>query len=578
MDSAQILRPLFGAGAQPSLIEAFRALADQTTFDGGLQYTFDTLRKLALTIAHRKYAGRTVGGRRVGGPIYELCHLVNAADAMGRSRGGGRGRGGGRSRGGGRGGYLEFFFSVQPATAGAFRGHVDTSLQASGWRRPGFETIPGGITISYDDGTFDIRYGRMPLLAAFLNLLMTAVAPEEISTVLDEMLESLAGTSSVAASNEAAGRLAGILYHHLEDELETATAAGKAREIHGFLAASAAEDAVSVDDQVILDFWVAHLDGEVTGSFREFRTVADSFVDFLRARRLAATVTAADRGEPLGTDADAGEWDVNDPALALDDDEIWSGESPMFHAEVAERLRGVRGHATPAEGEWESPLSALAEPPAGDIKFLYEGSDQPLVRRLLDYGPIASDLPMTLLRAEVFGGIQSEISNAIRTKRMADVPSLIALDAAETYRDREAALGGLRSKIDENLQAARYVLLRRAALAPTNVVAFPGAAGRPEVEPEQSENDELEEALEAAHKVFRRIKRKGFEDALVDDPERIEGFRIGADVLLRIDAQLGTYIRTLRSIDGGDRGLGDWYAHDGTVFSGRFEQIYGAEQ
>ena len=572
MESAQILRPLFGAGAQPSLIEAFRALADQTTFDGGPQYTFDTLRKLALAIAHRKYAGRTAGGRRVGGPVYELCHLVNAADAMGRGGGGGRGQGGGR------GGYLEFFFSVQPGTAGAFRGYVDSSLRTGGWRRPGFETVPGGIAISYDDGTFDIRYGRMPLLAAFLNLLMTAVAPEEVSTVLDEMLESLAGTSSAAASNEAAGRLAGILYHHLEDELETATAAGKAREIHGFLAASATEDTVSVDDQVILDFWGAHLDGEVTGSFREFRTVADSFVDFLRARRLAATVTAADRGEPLGTDADAGEWDVNDPALALDDDEIWSGESPMFHAEVAERLRGVRGHAAPAEGEWESPLSALIEPPAGDIKFLYEGSDQPLVRRLLDYGPIASDLPMTLLRAEVFGGIQSEISNAIRTKRAADVPTLIALSAAETYRDREAALGGLRSKIDENLQAARYVLLRGAALAPANVVAFPGVASRPDAEPEQSASGELEESLEAAHKVFRRIKRKGFEDEFVDDPERIEGFRIGADALMQIDAQLGTYIGTLQRIDGGERDLGGWYTHDGAVFSGRFDQIYGAEQ
>ena len=572
MDSAQILRPLFGAGAQPSLIEAFRALADQTTFGGGPQYTFDTLRKLALAIAHRKYAGRTAGGRRVGGPVYELCHLVNVADALGRRSGGGR------SRGGSRGGYLEFFFAVQPATTGAFRGYVDSSLGAGGWRRPGFETIPGGIAISYDDGTFDIRYGRMPLLAALLNLLMTAVAPEEVSAVLDDMLESLAGAPSVAASNAAAGRLAAILCHHLEDELETATAAGKARAIHGFLEASAATDTVSVDDQLILQFWGAHLDGEVSGSFREFRTVADSFVDFVRARRLAATVTAADRGEPLGTDADAGEWDVNDPALALDDDEIWSGESPLFHAEVAERLRGVRGHAAPAEGDWESPLSALVEPPAGDIKFLYEGSDQPLVRRLLDYGLMAAELPMTLLRAEVFGGIQSEISNAIRTKRVADVPNLIALDAAETYRDREAALGGLRSKIDENLQAARYVLLRGAALAQANVVAFPGTAGGPDGGPERSISGDLEEALEAAGKVFRRIKRKGFEESLVDDPERVEGFRIGAEALMQIDGQLGSYIGTLQRIDGGERDLGDWYRHDGTVFRGRFDQIYGAEQ
>ena len=572
MDSAQILRPLFGAGAQPSLIEAFRALADQTTFDGGPQYTFDTLRKLALAIAHRKYAGRTTGGRRVGGPVYELCHLVNAADALGRGEGGGRG---GRR---GRGGYLEFFFAVQPATAGAFRGYVDSSLRTGGWRRPGFKTIPGGIAISYGDGTFDIRYGRMPLLAALLNLLMTAVAPEEVSAVLDDMLESRAGAPSVAASNEAAGRLAAILYHHLEDELETATVAGKAREIHGFLEASAAKDTVNVDDQLILEFWGAHLDGEVSGSFREFRTVADSFVDFVRARRLAATVTAADRGEPLGTDADAGEWDVNDPALALDDDEIWSGESPLFHAEVAERLRGMRGHATSAEGDWESPLSALVEPPASDIKFLYEGSDQPLVRRLLDYGPMAAELPMTLLRAEVFGGIQSEISNAIRTKRVADIPNLIALDAAETYRDREAALDGLRSKIDENLQAARYVLLRGAALAPANVIAFPSTAGGPGGGPERSMSGDFDEALEAAYKVFRRIKRKGFEDALVDDPERIEGFRIGAAALMQIDGQLGSYIGTLQRIDGGERDLGDWYRHDGSVFRGRFDQIYGAEQ
>ena len=83
-------------------------------------------------------------------PLASSSHLIVAADACGQ----------------GRGRYENFFFGCEPASPPAFIGHIDATLAAGGWRRPGFERGENGITVPYKDGVFTVEFGRMPVLAA----------------------------------------------------------------------------------------------------------------------------------------------------------------------------------------------------------------------------------------------------------------------------------------------------------------------------------------------------------------------------------------------------------------------------
>ena len=132
--------------------------------------------------------------------VFQLCHLINAVDAGGRNS----------DR------YETFFFGLDKATARTFAHRFDQALAAPGRRRESLSRTEAGIAIRYNDGEFNVTFGRMPLLAALLEFLIETAGYGEVDAAIDEMLGSPLQRAAVEkAANRISRGLYDFLSHHL---------------------------------------------------------------------------------------------------------------------------------------------------------------------------------------------------------------------------------------------------------------------------------------------------------------------------------------------------------------------------
>ena len=478
-------RQLVEAGKSEALIEAFRAIADSTGPDGEPRYSQRVSRALARMVSCRAY----------GRAVFELCHLVNVADAVGE----------GRDR------WERFFFLPARASATAFRAHVEAALARRDWRREGFSLTDEAVSAKYDGKGFAVRFARMPVLAALLEFIVAGVGYRAVAEVLDEMLTP---PVSEAAVGRAANALQALLYRYLAEHLPSVQHMGKFMRLLRFLRARGAGGRVDVDDAAVLDFW-REAAVEPDSDFRSYRTAFDAMVQMIRALAAADDQQAMARARPIGSDREAGEVDPERLVELLD-----------------------------AQAEtWESPLSMLESPPADAVKFLNK-AEQELVVLLLDCGPVAQRLPVSLLRAEIFGRHQGRITQALR--RNADVAALAGAVPSENYDERLQRWRDLRQHIMRVLAAAAHVLLR------------------------ESGGDGLVTKLSEGRRAFRGFSRKGFEDA--DDPATIAAFRAGIGPLTAIDEQVAALTARLSGDAAPD------FQADAAVFAAAFVMLYEVRQ
>ena len=521
MDASEAASHVLEAGQSAELVAAFRCVAEATAPEGGPKYPPRVCQALARAIVCRTYATL----------VLQLCHLVNAADACAPP---------GAS-------YETLFFAVARATPGAFRGHLAQALAQRAWRRPGFEATDEGIAIRYSDAPFNVPFARMPVLAALFEFLLTIDDYPEIDAVLGDMLGEPSATAAVA---EAARRLEGRLYRTLGEHLPSAQNNRKFHRILGFLKERAEGGAIEIDDEGIVVFWRRNsADTEDEGvDFRMFRTVLGAFINFVRALETARTRRGVDGAAPIGGDREAGELDPGDFA-----------EAAIEAAEWRSPFASRRGTGEPHQ----VPQQARARGPEPGHRL------RAAARRL----------PMSVLRAEVFGQIQGRITQALRNKSVArEVRSLIEAADAD-YGSCEAGFAKLREHVQRVLQAATHVLLSEPAPHEGNVVAI-GATDPTALfermcrESEAIDGARLAEALERAKRSFRGFARKGFEEDAAGTPEIIEGFRAGVVVLQSIERELGAYLATLGEVAEG-QGLGGRCERDRELFREQFLCIYG---
>ncbi len=523
-DGREARRRVLTAGMSADLVNAFAEVAQATTPDGDLTFQQAVCHGLARAIVCRAYAG----------PIYQLCHLVNVADACGR----------GNER------FEWLFFAGSRLNARHFRTTLTDAAGSRGWRRPGFELSGNGVAIRYSDGVFNVAYTRMPLLAAMFEFLVSAVP----YSVVDDIFADMFGDASrQAAIGGAANALQRHLYGFLSAHLSSAQEQDKFSALIEFLDGRGDGASIEIDDQAVLDFW-RHASAPTDGAasdFRTYRTVFEGFIDLMRSLERAETRLAVDNAQPIGLDAETGEIDVEalEPLVA-------------------------------ASGEWRSPLEILDQEPASRIKLLNR-TELGYVALLSDCGPMSARLPISLLRCECLGAAQARITQGLRRKlargRLAD---LIDCDGAESYDDRRRGYGALRAHIARVLKAAAYVTMRdRAVAAGANVVAL-GRSEPGELMDDAMEDDmvvseqEFGAALDEARRAFARISRHGFEDEGLDDDEIVEGFALGAGALMAVDELIASFVDRL---DGLDRlaGLAGRFAADKDVFRDQFARLYG---
>ncbi len=530
MEIVEATGRILDAGKSPELTALLANVADATAADGEPRYAPKTYRDLARSIVCRTYAK----------PVLQLCHLINAADACGS----------GRDR------WENFFYGVDAARAGAFRGYLFEALENGGWRRPGIEADADGVSIRYADGFFTIRYGRMPLLAALLETVLTMVGYREIDGVFQDMLKRAGDLTAVGEAANAVNRL---IYAYLRENLTSAQSGDKFDAIVAFLKFRSAstgqpngEGAISVDDDALLEFWLKQT-GETgsAGDFRTFKSVAGAFVDLLRALDSASDQKAIQYATSIGSDRESGE---------MDPDQIY-GE------ELADQM-GV---------EWVDPFAALDLPPADAIKFLTK-IEREALDTLMDYGPLACELPLTVLRADIFGNAQSRVTQALRRKREL-IADLVGCKEVENYADRKARYRQSEGYLDQVQKAALHVLM---ADAPGDHGDAPA-----EAEPDETTNivplfgrqvavaNDMPDVRAEARSAFNNISRKGFNEADMEDPDIREGFSVGAEALVRGRGHLADYLAILENLDEETPGLEDVFHSDRELFSKQFSVLYG---
>lgn len=495
---------LLRGGADDRILADFALIAEVADADGVPRYSPGNV---CLPLA-RYLAGRGGSSHR-DTPLYELCQLIRAIDAAGH----------GPDR------IWLFFLGQERVSTNGCRKALREALAAGGWSRPGFAVDETGIVVDYADGGFQLHYARMPFLIGLYEFVLGMEDfgfAEEFNTITADLVSGPAEEATIrVASNALASRMRRYRREHLSYMRHEST-------FDAILTFTRDGDTAAFDDETILAFWQAHN----TGDFRLYATAFDAFVTF--ARVMAASETGAARwaAQTLDGSADDGGVDATDASAFEDSD-------------------------------WQSPLPLLDRDPASRIRFLTRATERRALDGLMQYGPHALRLPLSFLRREIFGPVQSAITTDLQTRRdRSRVVQRLDCADAESYVGWRGRMEELAAQVRKLQMASLHVLLSC-------------GDDPPEAFPEVMEEAARAALLRDCARIFRKIGRRGFQHRALADPTHREGFRIGADVLRRTGAQIDAILDVLTGLDGTDGRLSAQYAGDRTRFAREFRKLYG---
>ncbi|MEG3619791.1 hypothetical protein V5T82_15100 [Magnetovibrio sp. PR-2] len=491
------------AGADQECVELLRGILDSG------RYAYRDCERLASIIVGAS------GGPNRDSPLFELCHLMNGVDACGFV---------GNDR-------MAFVMGEVQVTPNALRQSMESRLDSTGWRRSEFTNDDAGIEINYPDGTFSVRYGRMPVLLAlyeFLGGMNDFTFFTQLNDTFDTMLS--AAPVSQKTVKAATGALAREFRKYRRQHIKRAEYEDSIQRISPFLTERAGSDGWQIDDLAILDFWLLH---NQVKAFKGYATVFEKFVQLDQIMRQGRLSTDMDGARPLGLNREAGEVDVRaDKALGPDDYKQWS-----------------------------SPLETFADEELQDIKFFKAKTESGPLQGLMRYGPHASQWPLSFMRVESFDPIQSAISNDLRMKRgPQSVRQRITCDAAIPYHEKAQQFDAAQSHVKKLQQAVLYILSNR------------GEQIREAIDGNDMESESL---LGHARKAFESLKRKGFDQSAFDEENRMV-FEEAADALVAISNQLHAFLNKIQfNKHEGQTALSNQFEEDRGVFRMQFEELYG---
>jgi hypothetical protein len=549
--------------ASAELAALLEGIAD-ISLDGVPKYTPQICRRLLGLIVGRAYAP----------PLLELCHLIRVAAQAPRRR------------------FEQFFWGIPLARGSAYAGWVRNRLRVAGadtGSLPRVETEPAGVVVVYGDGRFAISYGRMPLLVALMEFLVSSIGYPAVLALAEGLL---AGPPVIGAVGEAANDLSRAVYAWLIPHLPTAHEKRRMDALVAWLSGRPGADGASasfatddISDELILAFWLEADESD----FRTFASALRGFLLLMDAMEQAAAALGFARAASWGPDAEAGEVDVAAP-----------GEAAPLGRHVALTAED----ADPGD----DPLTMLAEPPADAVKALNKNERADLAA-LLEHGPRAERLTLSLLRLAVFGALQARISEALRRGGKPAAGAIVEAVAEGLEPPPEKHAGYARwcartAELDAHLErvmlASLHVLARAARpetlhlllalCAPADLAPLLAASGLDTWRLDALPSDRIEAlcrdlqnpavagpAIAAlmlrARRNFSGLARAGFEPDAASRAETVEGHAAAAPHLPRLAARLA---RTRAALD--RHPAEDWAARqeaDRPVFAARFAAIYG---
>ncbi|MDJ0943121.1 MAG: hypothetical protein QNJ30_06635 [Kiloniellales bacterium] len=538
---------LLEAGKSPELDAAFRIVAEAECA-GAAKFSPGVSRKLARIIVCRCYAPA----------VLELCHLVGVAKACSTRRSS----------------YEGLFWDSGPARAAGFRGFIGARLRNGGEGQPRISASDSGVEIVYADGSFGVAFARMPLLSALMEFLVTVLGYRALDDALQVMLEQ---GPTAAAVSDTAKHLSRALYGFLNAHLPSAQTQRNFNRLTDYLVRrhDGDFDETAIDDEAILGFWLAESAAE-TPDFRTFLSVFRSFVRLRQALILARDRQALAHPRAIGPDREAGEIDPAELQIAVE-----------------------------ALAETEDCLTRLRETAARRIKFLTK-TEAAELEGLVEHGSVSRTLALSLLRSEVFGAVQTRISQALRRRTPVEaLRGVIDGSPAMDYESRRVRLAELRRHVERVLLATVHVLLRArrwealtiaVALRPDidlrpfrgrllcagehrNVVALtvgkPWERLLPGLEDPSIAGPAMASLMQDARQAFKSLARQGFREDEARDPEVVEGFVAAIEPLLELERELSAFGDHLSRVRLPQTDWQSQFEADRQTFRSQFLIIYG---
>lgn len=489
--------------------------------DGGRRYDARVRRSLVQTVAARAY----------GRPLLEVAFLIAAADRIA-----------------GRGGYIGYLWGVRTASPSAFKAASVASARVA---RSGSDILAEAneLVVRTTAPEYRISYGRIPFLAALLDFCVTALGFEAVD---GEIAAFLAGPRGREDAQALANALSRRLYEFLKQHLPSQQYERKFGVICGFLADRTGRrpSADSIDDRTVLAFWeqccAQHSD---SGDFRGYRTVALDCLRLRAALKEAAVRRAMENAAPIGPSREQGEVDPEQVLDAL---------------EVIDSGRDI--------------LSELSAPPADRLKSVNK-REAARLELILEAGEAAGVLPLTILRAEVFGAHQARIIQALRRRAGHAGPDMVGglIGAApeESYAATVASYRAVAAHLRKTRKALMYILFRnrRPEALTIAVSLFPEMApalrssvsgsGHFEgnvvpLRPEPAVGGLIETALtgdpetvpeagffRAARVAFAKLNRRGFEERRVLEADILEAAEVSEPLVRECGESLQDLLKAL---------------------------------
>ncbi len=227
----------------------------------------------------------------------------------------------------------------------------------------------------------------------------------------------------------------------------------------------------------------------------------------------------------------------------------------------------------------------MCEPPANQVKFLNKQEADDL-RPLIAPGRLATRLPLSVLREEVFGLLQRRLTEALRAKAATErLRAILDEPVADDYLARLRRYDHLAGHMDKAMlaslhalaaagsaQAATLALDLRPDLDPRQVAERFGIiisiAARMDVAPR---DPALPTLLEEAKRAYRSFSREGFHRDLAPGDQLVEAFESGVPLLQGVSRTTAAMCRRFAEI-----GVAEAFDPDRQMFRQHLAILYGS--
>jgi hypothetical protein len=526
----QGLSSLVRFGVSEQLIQDLRAIEDSVDMHGNALYEQAAIYEMRCAILCRNYAKA----------LWEYSHFIALIEHESDA------------------GVIEFFWEQNILNSARFRHWLAQAVTHSHY-------------LSEDGGAFKALIGtrefilntrRINLMAAWTAFLVM-VEPELLGK-----LHSFKTELNEKTIDAFSKQLKTALDAYLEAHLQPIHQQRQGRILLTWLQEYTGQtDATALlQDETVLAFW-QHNALNAEGDFKRFTTVADC------AYRLHEAMELSDDQQQI------------DGAKSYHQDQQGSNAAWLID-EVSQINTSENLFENLINREPVNAVASLGKPPLNEIKFL-TSKDAAFCEKFETAGPALNVLPLTFLRAQVFGLQQARLTEDLRATKGQNVSKLIEMDGLIGFSAWQSSVSEQLEKIAQTRSAVAYVLWQHAhpqalaslleALSDEQKIRMQAVI---ETQPAADFAENLKTHLGelAANEIkrletaFSKVNRAGFKT--LPDADQTDNFLSGDFYLKALENVLHLYAKQLARIVEQQGDLATLEASDAQRFSQTFALLY----